>query len=182
MSSLDNSFRDIQRLVWSGFIAAFLAVSALFPIPIGPVPITLQTMFALLAGLLLGPRYGVFSVCLYIAAGCLGLPVFAGGRSGIATFWGLTGGYLATFIALAYIASFCYRTKKFSFILCLIICLAATLVNLFCGALWLGWLQDYSFTQAISFGILPFLPGGVVKALAAVAIYAHMRKHGLLPK
>lgn len=70
-------------------------------IPIAPygVPLTLQTLWVLLAALSIGPRFGALSMLIYILAGVVGVPVFAGGDSGLLTIFGQTGGYLIGFIA-----------------------------------------------------------------------------------
>jgi len=83
-------------------IAAFAAlVTACAVLPAvdiaGPVPITLQTFGVLLAGAVLGPRRGFLAVLLYLVLGAAGLPIYAGGASGLGTFSGPTGGYLISF-------------------------------------------------------------------------------------
>jgi len=82
----------------AGF-AALVAVCAILPaINIsGPVPITLQTFGVLLSGAVLGARRGFLAVLLYLVLGAAGLPIFAGGSSGMATFTGPSGGYLISF-------------------------------------------------------------------------------------
>src|ERR1700754_2304504 len=79
-----------------GFAAAVAAASQIaIPLPFTPVPITLQPMLVILAGMLLGPVEGAASMTLYLAAGALGLPVFTPlGPTGVARFLGPTGGYL----------------------------------------------------------------------------------------
>jgi biotin transporter BioY len=90
------------------FITLFAALTALgarvtVPLPFTPVPVTLQVLFPLLAGLLLGSKRGALSQAEYVAAGLAGLPVFAKGGSGLAYLFGPTGGYLLGFIAAAFL-------------------------------------------------------------------------------
>ena len=73
--------------VYASLLAALTAVGAYLAIPIGPVPIILQNMFVLLSGLLLGSRWGLASVGVYVLAGACGLPVFAGGLGGFHALW-----------------------------------------------------------------------------------------------
>src|SRR6185437_16787252 len=89
-----------------GFAAAVAAASQIaIPLPFTPVPITLQPMIVVLAGLMLGPVAGVASMVLYLAAGAAGLPVFAPmGAPGLARFFGPTGGYLIAYPAAAFVA------------------------------------------------------------------------------
>src|SRR5947209_6764641 len=89
-----------------GFAAAVAAASQIaIPLPWTPVPITLQPMLVILAGMLLGPAAGAASMLLYLTAGAAGLPVFTPlGAPGFARFLGPTGGYLIAYPAAAYIA------------------------------------------------------------------------------
>lgn len=85
-------------LAYVSVFAALIAACALTPaIPIGPVPITLQTLGVALAGLCLGPWRGALACALYVAVGLAGLPVFSGGAAGIGVLAGPTGGYLVAF-------------------------------------------------------------------------------------
>jgi biotin transport system substrate-specific component len=80
--------------------AALVALGARLSVPLGPVPMTLQVPFVLLAGVFLGPRHGAASMALYLGAGALGLPVFAAG-GGLGYLLGPSGGYLAGFVPAA---------------------------------------------------------------------------------
>ena len=89
-----------------GFAAALAVASQVaIPIPGTPVPITLQPLVVVLAGMWLGPRAGVASMVLYLAVGATGLPVFSPhGAPGIARFLGPTGGYLFAYPVAALVA------------------------------------------------------------------------------
>ncbi|RZW12719.1 MAG: biotin transporter BioY, partial [Desulfobulbaceae bacterium] len=100
---MDTSTRQLKLMVYASLMATLTAVGAYIAIPIGPVPIVLQNLFVMLAGLLLGGRWGLTSVGVYLLAGAVGLPVFAGGTGGIGKFIGPTGGYLLGFAAAAYV-------------------------------------------------------------------------------
>ena len=99
----------IEKLRWmvlASLMAALAAVGAYIHIPIGPVPIVLTTLFALLAGLLLGSRWGLASMGLYVLVGAMGMPVFAGGQGGLAHLFGPRGGYLFGFVLAAWVTGF----------------------------------------------------------------------------
>src|SRR5215213_2870512 len=82
-----------------------LASQVAVPIPGTPVPITLQPLVVVLAGMWLGPAAGATSMLLYLTAGALGLPVFSPfGAPGIARFLGPTGGYLFAYPVAAFVA------------------------------------------------------------------------------
>lgn len=92
-----NPMTDLALVaVFAALIAAFAAVP---PIPISgsSVPITLQTFAIAITGMLLGPWRGFLATALYVVVGLAGLPVFAGGASGIGVLSRASGGYLISF-------------------------------------------------------------------------------------
>jgi len=90
--------------------AALIAAFSLTPsIPIGVVPITLQTLAVVLAGLVLGPRRGFLATLLYLAVGFAGLPVFAGGAAGLGVLAKPSVGYLLAFPFGAALAGYLAR-------------------------------------------------------------------------
>jgi biotin transport system substrate-specific component len=175
-------------------VTLFAALTALgarvtIPLPFTPVPVTLQVLFPLLAGLLLGSKRGALSQVEYIAAGLAGLPVFAKGGSGLAYLLGPTGGYLLGFIAAAFLVgelavkmrastkgfdTLRYSTQGATFL----VSLGGVAVIYLCGALWLAvWLgvaRHLSLiaclTQAWKLGVLPFVAVDVAKALVVAAV------------
>src|SRR5215468_3145612 len=98
--------RRITAIGVFGFTAAVAAASQIaIPLPFTPVPLTLQPMLVVLAGMMLGPTAGALSMTLYLAAGARGLPVFTPlGAPGIARFVGPTGGYLIAYPVAARVA------------------------------------------------------------------------------
>ncbi len=146
-------------------LGAQLAVRLTFT----PVPITGQTLAVLLTGALLGSRRGVFSVLLYLAEGSAGLPVFAGGMSGLGTLIGPTGGYLAGFIAAAYIVGWSAERGWDRRILTS--CLLMTLGNAAVYAFGLPWLAFWVGPEhVLSLGFFPFLPGDLIKLIAGMLL------------
>ena len=153
-----------------GFVVALAAASQIaIPIPGTPVPITLQPMIVVLAGLMLGPRFGAASMVLYLAIGALGLPVFAPiGAPGVARFFGPTGGYLMAYPAAAYIAGFVaerYPSLSGRWVAALL-----GIAALFVGGLAQLTTLTGSVSRAVTLGITPFALFDVVKALVAAAI------------
>ena len=91
-----------QELVLGGVFTTLIAVGAFIKIPVPVVPFTLQFLFTMLAGLLLGGRRGAMSVGVYILLGLIGLPIFAEGGG----FWYIlkpSFGYLLGFMLAAYV-------------------------------------------------------------------------------
>lgn len=93
---------SVKDIVLTADFAALIAAGSVFVLPVGPVPVTFQTLVIALAGLYLGPGPGMSAVALYILAGGIGVPVFAGGKAGLGVLFGPTGGYLAGFVVMAW--------------------------------------------------------------------------------
>ena len=153
-----------------------------FPLPWSPVPVTGQTFAVLLAGILLGRWWGGMSMAIYAGLGFAGLPWFTGWASGL----GATGGYIAGFVLAALFLG--HLTDKYvrsrSLFVMLGLMLFANFVLIYVPGLvwlrlWLGMAQGSTVTLAtlISMGVLPFIIGDVIKAVAAAAI-----ARGVTPK
>ena len=103
MSSATTSRKRVSTTTDLALIATFAAliavcaVSAALPFGVNGVPVTMQLFGVFLAGAVLGARRGFLAVLLYLVVGAAGLPIFAGGTSGLAPFAGVTGGYLIAF-------------------------------------------------------------------------------------
>ena len=170
-----DSSNQLTMMVYASLFAALTAVGAFLAIPIGPVPIVLQNMFVYLAGLLLGGRWGLASVGVYLLAGACGLPVFAGGLGGIGRFIGPTGGYLIGYLPTVFLIgkiSQKIRPQMFSDVLAMI---CGTLVLYACGVSWLKIITAVSPAKAMALGMYPFLIGDALKIAAAAAIAKALR-------
>lgn len=97
------SVTDLALIATFAALIAVCAVSAALPFGVNGVPVTLQLFGVFLAGAVLGSRRGFLAVLLYLVVGAAGLPIFAGGSSGVAQFTGPTGGYLFAFPVAALI-------------------------------------------------------------------------------
>jgi len=182
----DTSLSSLHRLVWTALLAALTAAGAFIHIPIGPVPISLQTMFVLLCGQLLGPRQGMLAVGLYLLAGCVGLPVFAGGASGLAHVFGPTGGYLVGFVPCAGLAGLALRgagpglAPSWKALAGWGLAGMAALFVL--GVARLAMVLDVGTGKAVTVGLLPFLPGAGLKLAAACAAARFLHARGLVAR
>lgn len=92
-----------KDLVFVALFAALISIGAQIRIPIGPVPITMQVPFVLLAGAIAGPKIGVLSSVIYLLLGFVGIPVFAGG-GGLSTFASPTLGFLISYPLASFVA------------------------------------------------------------------------------
>lgn len=164
-----NISAQLQMTVYSSLMAALIAVGAFIAIPVGPVPIVLQNMFVMLAGLLLGMRWGLASVGLYLLAGVCGLPVFSGGGAGLAHIFGPTGGYLLGYLPAVLIIGLVSEKAKSMLPKLLALLVGALFVYLF-GVTWLKIVTGMSLQKALTVGMLPFLVGDAIKIIAALFI------------
>ena len=87
----------LKKLAYTALFTALIVAGGFVRFPIGAVPITLQTLFVLLAGSLCGKRVGALSSLIYVALGLIGIPVFSAG-GGFAYVLYPTFGYLVGFI------------------------------------------------------------------------------------
>jgi len=154
----------------AGFAAAVAAASQIaIPLPWTPVPITLQPMLVILAGMWLGPAAGAASMALYLAAGAVGLPVFTPiGAPGIARFFGPTGGYLLAYPAAAWVAG--ALNRRTSSLMGRWGAAVAGIVVIFFGGLAQLTLLTDSVGRAVQLGITPFAALDVAKAFVAALI------------
>ncbi len=162
--------RQLHRTVYAALFAALIAIGAFVAIPIGPVPIVLQNMFVLLAGVLLGARWGTASVGIYLVAGICGLPVFAGGTGGIGRIIGPTGGYLIGYLPAVWLAGWISEKGRHRLAGNLMAMVLASAVVYALGVPWLKWVTGLSWAKAAAAGMLPFLPGDALKIVAAVPV------------
>ena len=141
------------------------------PLPFTPVPVTLQTLMVLLAGAMLGGVRGSLSQILYIAWGAAGIPLFAFGAAGLAVLAGPTGGYIIGFVIAAALVGRLIKSANSLWGQAAVFS-AGTLAILFAGWLQLTILYTHGdMGQAFLLGVLPFLPGGALKVIAATAIW-----------
>ncbi len=157
--------------------AVLTAAGGLISIPAGPAPLTLQNLFTILSGALLGPVGGALSQAAYIVMGIAGLPVFSGGGSGMAHLLGPTGGYLIGFIAAAYISGIFSGRGK------VLIGFAAGVLTIYAvGIPWLKLWLGLGWTEAIIAGAAIFIPGDIIKIIASLGIYRGVLASGVMHK
>ena len=154
----------LRMVVLASLMAALTAVGAYIYVPIGPVPIILSTLFVILSGLLLGSRWGLTSMALYLLVGAIGLPVFAGGKGGFAHFMGPTGGYLFGYLLASWITGFISERSRGRMILDILAVIIGSLALYALGVPWLKMVTQMSWTKALMVGVLPFLIGDAIKA------------------
>ena len=161
-------------MVFASLFTALMVVGAYIKVPIGPVPIVLSNMFVILAGLVLGARWGLASVGLYLLLGFFGLPVFSSG-GGPAYFLGPTGGYLMGYLPAAVITGVLPRIGRPRPTKDIVALIGASAVIYAIGVPWLKIAAEMSWSAALSAGMVPFLIGDAIKAAAAFGIVTALR-------
>jgi biotin transport system substrate-specific component len=163
-------FGDLQRSRVIAYSAAFIGLIALgswVSLPLGNIPFTLQTLFVLLAGIVMH-RYGAIPVLLYLILGLLGLPLFHNGMAGIGVLLGPSGGYLLGFVFAALITGIAWEHKSGLIRIGGII--GGTFVIYLFGIAWLMYSLNLGIIPAVTAGVLPFVIGDAIKAGAAYLI------------
>ncbi len=162
---VSSKVRDLGWMVLGALWVALFA-QVRIPLPFTPVPITGQTFAVLLVGAALGAGRSAGALMLYLLMGMIGLPVFAGGAAGLFHLTGPTGGYLIGFLLAAVVVGRMaehgwersFRTSLLPFSL-------GTLIIYLVGVPWLA--RYVGPEAAIQKGLLPFLPGDLIKLLLA---------------
>jgi energy-coupling factor transporter ATP-binding protein EcfA2/biotin transporter BioY len=169
--------RDAYRLALVSLFAAMISVGAMFSLPLPPPlpPVTLAVFFSLLSGLVLGPLWGLAATGLYLALGCVGLPVFANGAGGIGQFAGPTGGFLLGYAAAAVVSGAIADRRTWGFARAAVGATAGVAMLYAVGLPWFRAVLDARPDQEVSmlaaFLIMsPYLAGDLVKAVAAAAL------------
>ncbi len=145
------------------------------PIPFSPVPITLTNLVIYFTVALLGWKLGTLSYLIYLLLGLVGLPVFSGFSAGFGKLFGPTGGYLFGFIMMAAIGGIFFEKFKNKFVIFAGLVAGTAICYLF-GTVWLAHLAGLTFTQALAAGVIPYIPGDLVKIVLAVLLAPEIRK------
>lgn len=154
---------QLMAATFAGIIAIFSQII----IPIGVVPWSLQTFIVGLSVTLLGRKVGTWAVLIYFLLGLIGLPVFAGGASGVAALFGPTGGYLIGFIFTSFIIGTIIKYTGYTYFGTISANLIGFLVALFFGTIWLKFAAGMNWPAAFATGFLGFLFPEIIKAICS---------------
>ena len=167
------SIRDITHI---GIFTALTSIGAFISIPIGPVPITLQTFFVLLSGIILGSKKAMFSQIAYVLLGLIGLPVFAEFSGGLQTIFKPSFGFLVGCIIAAYCVGLFIENKPKTIKNMSIAVLMGTLIIYAIGLPYMYYIlnimltNNFAIINILKMGMLVFIPGDALKAASAVLI------------
>jgi biotin transport system substrate-specific component len=176
-----------KDLVHIALFAALTVALGIFPpltVPVIGVPVTAQSMGAMLAGGILGARRGAFSMTLFLVLVAIGLPVLSGGRGGIGMFAGPSGGFLLGWVPGAYLCGWLTERlwRRLNVVWAFITSAVGGIGVLYLvGVPWIAFAAEIPFMKALS-GTVIFIPGDVIKAgVAAAIIVGVKRSYPLVP-
>ena len=167
---------NTRTLVLCGLFAALMAVGAFIKVPLPGIPFTLQTLFVILAGLLLGSRGGLIAVLVYIFLGLAGLPVFSGG-GGLMYVLKPSFGYIVGFALGAFVTGWlAEKNTENGTVPMVIAALAGTAVIYALGLTWYYIIANYYLNTPVGAatlmmtGFVMTLPGDLIKIAISVLL------------
>ncbi|MDD4437844.1 MAG: biotin transporter BioY [Tissierellia bacterium] len=165
------SVRDITQI---GIFTALTAVGAFISIPIGPVPITLQSFFVLLSGIILGSKKAMFSQITYLLLGLIGFPIFSGFSGGLQYIFKPSFGFIVGYVAAAYVTGKLTEVNALTFKNLLTAVFAGSIVIYTFGLPYMYYIlnimlnNNLSIIRIFQLGMFAFIPGDVLKAVIIV--------------
>ncbi|MGI5902530.1 MAG: biotin transporter BioY [Desulfitobacteriia bacterium] len=165
-----NSSSNLRITVYMALFTALIIIGGYITVPIGPVPIVLADFFVMLAGVFLGRKWGLGSVILYAFLGAIGLPVYAGGRAGLAVIFGPTGGFLLGYLVLVFVIGFIAKEEKPSLFKSLPVLILGKIFHFAIGIAWLKTVLNLTWEASVATGLTPFILGDTIKVVAVAAI------------
>jgi len=166
-----------KDLILPALFAALTGVLSFvsIPLPFSPVPVTGQSLGVMLAGAILTPHQAGLSMVTFLLLGIAGAPVFSGGTAGFGVLAGPTGGYLFGFLVGAVTIALLRGNNKLPQLITAVL-LGGLVAVYIPGALWLSRVTGLDLAGAVSVGVLPYLPGDVIKAAIVVAAAARLHR------
>lgn len=180
-----STHEKLKNMMIISIFTAIICILAQITIPLPIVPITGQTLAVGLAATILGSKKGTLAVGLYLVLGSVGLPVFAGMTGGAGIIAGPTGGYLVSYLPVAFLTGFLLEKTKFTIFYGIFANIIGMVITLLIGTFWLKVSLSLNWTAAFYSGSAPFILVGLIKALLAgylgITIYHRLKSARLLP-
>ncbi|MDC7245548.1 MAG: biotin transporter BioY [Sphaerochaetaceae bacterium] len=171
----------VRNVIITSLFTALIIVGSFIIIPVTVVPVTLQTLFVLLAGVLAGRKTALTSTSLYLVLGAVGLPVFSGASGGLAHYFGPTGGFLIGMLLMAAIsgaagdAAMKYQNEdqtlmKKGLVILILGSFAATVSIYLVGIPFIKFNLDLTWPKAFATAMIPFIPGDLLKLVVVIIV------------
>lgn len=171
-----------RKMVHSAILLAILSLSAYISIPLPwGVPITAQTLVVNLIALSQKKENSLIIIALYLLFGAIGLPIFSGGKAGLGTLLGPTGGFLLSYLPAVFLMGWMLEKNEnqpkiiHSFLIA--VGVGMPIIYGF-GLVWLKFFAALTWKNAFIAAVLPFIPGDIAKA--GIAAVLAQRLHAYL--
>lgn len=174
----NKKYLKTSDLTKIALLVALLAASSYIsiPLPFTPIVITAQSIVINLVGLILTPGQAAITVGTWILLGAVGLPVFSGGAGGLGKLFGPTGGYILGYFLAAIVISVLKGKKNQMFRYCVVTIIPGMPIIYLFGTVYMKVLTGLSWKAAIVSGVVPFIPGDIVKCIVAGMIAVVLNK------
>ena len=175
MSTIAATRSKTYDIVYIAVFAVIMAICSWISIP-AAVPFTLQTFGVFVAVGVLGGKRGTLSVLVFILLGAIGVPVFAGFSGGIGVLAGTTGGYIIGFLFSALVMWAMEKLPGKKSVMQIVSMIAGLIVCYAFGTAWLAIEAHLTFYQALLAGVIPYIPGDLVKIILVVLVGPIVKK------
>ncbi len=163
-----NTSINLRMSIYTAAFTALIIVGSYVSIPlIGGVPITLADFFVVVSAVFLGMKHSVIAVSVYLTLGAIGLPVYSGGASGLASLFGPTGGYLFGYAVAAFAIGLISESGKYHPLRNALAIIVGIMFLFAFGLLWLKVKLSLSLSQTIAAGLVPFILPQSIKMTAS---------------
>lgn len=152
---------------------AFIAICSQLAIYIGEIPISFSMVSIYITGMILGTKKGFMSVLVYVLLGCVGIPVFAGGKGGMSVILGPTGGFILGYLICVITVGKLNEKNKYIRVISLISGLTECYII---GTIWYSYVMGVDLKVALKYCIIPFVPGDIIKIIITLVMYRAIKK------
>ncbi len=166
----------VYKMTMIGLMAAVICILGPLSIPVGLVPVSFTNLAIFFTIYILGTKNAVMSLLIYLLIGLAGAPVFSGFSGGLSKLLGPTGGYIIGFIFMALISGVFIDRFIDKWFLCVLGMVSGTLACYTLGTAWLSFQADMAIPAAIGIGVVPFIPGDIIKILFVAIIGPRIRQ------
>jgi len=163
-----------KKMILCALFAAICAVFSQIAIPMGFTVINLATAAFFIAGGVLGPKLGALSIAVYVALGAVGFPVFSNFRGGVNHILGPSGGYIAGYIAGAFVVGIIAQKQNKFWLYCVAM-LAGIAACYTLGTVWFIYTTQSTLESALVVCVVPFIPGDVAKILLSAFLCVRLK-------
>ncbi len=165
-----------KELVLISLFTSLTIIGAFISIPLGPIPVTLQTLFVTMGFLLLGGKLSFISQLVYILLGFIGLPIFSGFSSGLQAIFKPSFGFIIGFLVSSLISGYFLYRKPLNKLRLGFWAILGNLLIYLIGLPYMYYILNVHLAKGLdtytilSLGLLPFIPGDIIKIGLALII------------